>query len=363
MSPVCTRHALQWTPLIVCLLAGTACAGGDAPEAEPTTPLPTWSWDAAMVFPADGSLARPEDGVALPDGRLLVADQVHGLRRVQTDGTSEPFGEMVAAGYRHQPPELVGGANGVSLEPGGTHALVTDIYGGAIYRVDVTTGATEKVYQHAYGINAAIRDSQGTIWFTQSARNTPEEGEGRMWAAVDIPAAEGAVLRLRMQGERPAGPAEVAADSLFFANGIAMDDAKGDLYVAEIMAGRVWRFRVDPATGTLGARSLFADSTFADNIEFDGQGNLWMAVPLSGELVIANTATGARHTAFRSQTPAQAETMAEFMRRGEAGESRLALLTPELWAPLPGLITGVILPQGGGPAYLTTLGNALIRLP
>ncbi len=353
------RPPAGWTPALLLL---TACAAEEAPV--PTeAPLPSWTFEAAMIFPVDRSLLRPEDGVALADGRLIVADQVNGLRLVQTDGSSEPFGEMAAAGYQHNPPSHPGGANGVSLEPGGTHALIADIYGGAIYRVDVTSGATEKVYQHSYGINAAIRDSRGTIWFTQSARNTPEEGEGRMWAAVDIPAPEGAVLRLEMDGDRPAGTAQVVADSLFFANGLAMDEANGDLYVAEIVAGRVWRFRVDPATGTLGARSLFADSTFADNLELDSDGNLWMASPLSGELIIANTATGERHTAFRSQTPAQAATIAEFMRRGEAGESRLELLTPELWAPLPGLVTGVILPQGDGPVYLTTLGDALIRLP
>jgi sugar lactone lactonase YvrE len=316
-----------------------------------------------MVFPADQSLTRPEDGVALPDGRLLVVDQVHGLRLVQPDGTSQPFGEMTAAGYRHNPPTHPGGANGLSLEPGGSHVLVSDVFGAAIYRVDVTSGAAEKLYQHRYGINAAIRDSRGTVWFTQSAQNTPEAGEGRMWAAVEVPAAEGAVLRLDMNGNAPAGPAVVVADSLLFANGLAMDETAGQLYVAEIVAGRVWRFRVDPATRTLTDRTIFADSTAADNLEVDGQGNLWMVVPFTGEVLIANTSTGARHVAFRSHTAAQAETVAEFMRRGTTGESRLGLITPELWAPLPGLITGVILPQGSGPVYLTGLGNALVRLP
>lgn len=364
MAPVRAWHPLQWVPISACLLAGTACTGDDAPAAESgTAPVLTWSFEPSMTFPADRSLARPEDGIALPDGRLLVADEAHGLRLVMPDGSSQPFGDMAAAGYQHNPPSHPGGANGVSLEPNGTHALIADVFGGAIYRVDLTSGATEKLYQHTYGINAAIRDSRGTIWFTQSARNTPEEGEGRMWAAVDIPTAEGAVLRLEMDGDRPTGMAQVVADSLFFANGIAMDEANGDLYVAEIVAARVWRFGIDPATGTLGQGSIFADSVAADNLELDGDGNLWMASPLSGELIIASTATGERHTAFRSQTPAQAATMAEFMRRGETGESRLALLTPELWAPLPGLLTGVILPHGDGPAYLTTLGDALIRLP
>lgn len=97
-------------------------AGGAAP--------PVWEFDPAMIFPAGRSLARPEDGVTLPDGRLIVVDQEHGLRLVAPDGSSEPFGEMAAAGYVHRPPEHAGGANGVSLEPGGLHLLVADIFRG-----------------------------------------------------------------------------------------------------------------------------------------------------------------------------------------------------------------------------------------
>jgi hypothetical protein len=29
--------------------------------------------------------------------------------------------------------------------------------------VDVTTGETDRVYQHRYGVNTAVRDSKGTI--------------------------------------------------------------------------------------------------------------------------------------------------------------------------------------------------------
>jgi hypothetical protein len=77
---------------------------------------------------------------------------------------------------------------------------------------------------------------------------------------------------------------------------------------------------------------------------------------------VVNTATGARHTAFRSLTPAQQEILQEFMRRGQAGVSRMELFTPAVWAPLPGPITGVIVGTGGGPVYLTGLGNAVVKL-
>jgi sugar lactone lactonase YvrE len=348
-----------------CIPLAAGCSGGAGDQDQgpgDAAALPQWSYDSTMIFPADRSLTRPEDGIALPDGRLIVADQVHGLRRVELDGRSAPFGEMVAAGYVHSPPEHSGGANGVSLEPGETHLLVADIFHGGIYRVDVTTGEAEQVYQHRYGVNTAVRDSRGAIWFTQSAHNTPEEGEARMWATVDVPRPEGALLRLGMQDGRLAPEAEVVVDSVYFANGVAIDETSGHLYLAETMGGRVLRYRVDLDAGRLSQRSVFVDSVAPDNLELDGEGNLWVALPLTNQLLVVNTATGVPHTAFRSLTPEQQEMLEEFSRRGQSGTSRMELITPAFWAPLPGFVTGVIVSQGHGPVYLTGLGDALVKL-
>ena len=350
--------------LAISMALGSGCAAdAETGGASETAALPRWTWDSTMVFPADRTLLRPEDGIALPDGRLIVSDQAYGLRMVEVDGSSKPFGDLVARGYVHHPPDHNGGANGVALEPGGTHLLVADIFGGAIYRVEVASGATEKLYQHRYGINTAVRDSRGAIWFTQSAQNTPEAGEARMWATVDTPRPEGALLRLGTRDGRPAGEAEVLVDSLFFANGLAIDERSGHLYLAETVGGRVLRYRVDLDAGRVSEPTVFVDSVGADNLELDGAGHLWIAVPLSNELLVVNTATGARHSAFRSLTPAQEDILQEFTRRGQAGVSRMELFTPAVWAPLPGAITGVIVSPAGGPVYLTGLGNAVVKLP
>jgi sugar lactone lactonase YvrE len=348
---------------VICISLVAGCAGGSNARDPGDATLPRWAFDSTMVFPGDRSLTRPEDGVALSDGRLIVADQVHGLRRVEHDGTSAPFGELMAAGYVHHPPNQSGGANGISLEPDGTHLLVADIFHGGIYRVDLETGATERVYQHRYGVNTAVRDSRGAIWFTQSAHNTPEAGEARMWATIDIPVPEGALLRLGMQGGRLAEEAEVLLDSLYFANGVAIDETRGHLYLSETVGSRVLRYRVDVDAGRVSERSVFVDSVAVDNLELDGKGNLWLALPLTNEVLVVNTATGARHTAFRSVTPAQQEVVQEFIRRGQSGTSRMELFTPAVWAPLPGPITGVIVGPGRGPVYLTGLGHALVKLP
>ncbi len=324
--------------------------------------LPGWTYDSLMVFPSSRGLSKPEDGVFLPGGRLLVTDQVSGLRLIDPDGTSKPFGNLAATGYVHNPPAREGGANGISLEPDGAHALVTDIALGRIYRVNLNTGATEQVYQHRYGINSAVRDSRGSIWFTQSAHNTAETGMGAMWAAVDAGTPQGALLRLAMTNGRLASQAETLVDSLRFANGIVVDGKNGHLYVSEMMANRVLRYRVDLATGALSERAVILEGHAIDNLELDDSGNLWMVTPLSNEVIVLNIATGKTHSAFKSQTAAQAERIAEFGRRGQRGEPRLELLAPDAWAPLPGFITGLILTPGRGPVYLTGLGDALIRL-
>ncbi len=346
----------------LCIAAACAAERGDEP-APVSAAVPNWVYDSTLMFPADRSLARPEDGVALPDGRLIVADQVYGLRLVQTDGASAPFGQLAAAGYAHRPPDRNGGANGVSLEPGGTHLLLADVFGGGIYRVDVSSGETERVYQHRYGVNTAVRDSRGAVWFTQSAHNTPEEGEPRLWAAVDIPRPEGALLRLGFQDGRFAGAAELVVDSLEFANGLAIDEATGDLYLAETLGARVLRYRVDLAAGRVTERKVFVDSVGADNLELDGAGNLWIADPLRNLVLVVNPATGERRSVFHMQTPEQQRMSDEFGRRGQAGTPRLELFSPALWSPLPGPVTGVIVGPGTGPVYLTGLGNAILRLP
>ncbi len=347
---------MQYMRYAVLLGLGLACAA----PAEKPTPLPRWTFEPSMVFPADRSLVRPEDGVALPDGRLIVADHVSGLRMVQTDGSNAPFGDLAGAGYVNNPPIHAGAPNGVAMEPDGTHLLVADILGGGIYRVDVETGLTELLYQHSFGVNTAVRDAAGTIWFTQSTRNTPQDGEGRMFAAVDFPEGDGSLWKLPWSDGTFGEPELVLAD-MRFANGLVVDNAAGTLYVAETVGNRILQFDLDTATGELSNESTLLEIPLPDNLELDGQGRLWVALPARNELIVVDTGTGEYQSVFRSQTPAQEAIAAEFVRRGDAGEPRLDLMTPELWAPLPGLMTGVILAPGG-VVYFTGLGDAIVRL-
>jgi sugar lactone lactonase YvrE len=315
-----------------------------------------------MIFPPDNSLVRAEDGVALTDSRLLVADQVHGLRLVLADGSSRPFGKFADAGYSHAPPEIVGGPNGVTLEPAGTHLLVSDVFRGEIYRVEIATEETERVYQHQHGVNMARRDRTGGIWFTQSTRNSPEHGEEELFRAVAVAIPDGGLFYVPPSkgGEQPS--ARQLVEGLKFANGLALDETAGYVYVAETMANRVLRFRMDTATGRVADRTVALEVDHPDNIEFDRQNRLWIACPIRNEIVVFDPVSRVAESVFRISTPESEKLIEALETRIRAGEPWLDLMVPALWEPGPGLITGMILPPDDGPIHLTGLGKALIKL-
>ncbi len=348
-------------PFVVVLIVAV---GACAPASERTGgPLPSWSFDDGTIFPAERGLVRPEDGVALPDGRLIVADQVHGLREIAADGSSRPFGKMAEAGYVHEPPARAGGPNGVSLEPDGAHLLVADVFTGAIYRVNIASEATELVYRHPFGVNAARRDRTGALWFTQSTENAGPDSEARMFSTVDVPVPDGALFRIAPSpaGEPLPEPVRMVS-GLYFANGFVIDEETGHLYLAETGRDTVYAFHVGIATGELSDRRVIATVMTPDNLELDSAGRVWVVSPLRNEIVVVEPQSEEATSVFRAGSPENDRISAEWQRRGAAGEPRLDLLSPAMWSPLPGLLTGVILTPGDGPVYLAGLGDALVRL-
>jgi sugar lactone lactonase YvrE len=346
-----------------------ACAQEPAVEPVSETQAPAVDaskvrgFEESMIFPADRSLVRPESGVVLAEGTLVVVDQVHGLVAVSADGTTRPFGSLAAAGYVHAPPDRAAAPNGVSFEPGMAHLLVADVFTGSLYRVNLATETTTRIYQHPFGMNYAHRDSTGAIWFTQSTDNAAPNSEERLFAAINTPMGDGVLYRIAPspEGAQLAEP-EAKVTGLNFANGFVVDEARGEIYLAETMGGHVLGYQVDVATGMLGDRRVVAEVTTPDNVEQDEGGLLWVASPISSELITINPDTGETHVVFHPENAAGDALAGEFRRRRAAGEPTLDLLTPDLWGRLPGLMTGVILTPGGGPVYVSGLGDALVRL-
>ena len=362
MIPTWLNSLVVLTAAVILVACSDAEREAAPPPGEAIEALPSWSFSEEMIFPADHSLRRPEDGVVLSDGRLIVADQIDGLRLVRADGSSSPFGRFADAGYLHDPPEIVGAPNGVTLEPSGTHILVTDVYGGGIYRVDIATETTERIYQHRYGVNMARGDRHGGIWFTQSTENNPDNGEAELLRAVDVAIPDGALFYLpasEASGERAAVP---LVESPYFANGLALDEEAGYLYVAELMAHRVLRFRLDAPAGQVSDQTVALEVSFPDNVELDQYSRLWIASPLRSEIVVFDTGAGTAESVFRLSTPESERLIEAIEARLREDVPMLDLLVPSLWEPGPGPITGMILSPDEGPVYLTTLGTALIKL-
>ncbi|MEM5518640.1 SMP-30/gluconolactonase/LRE family protein [Henriciella sp. AS95] len=350
---------MKFLAACVTLSLVTACAHTD--EIPPT---PEWTFSGeSMFFPKDRSLTHAEDGVVLADGTLLVGDWDHGLVALSPDGAKRPFGDFAGAGFKTKPAPDWGSPNGISFEPDGRHVLVADITTGSIYRVDSQTEATKRLYDHPYGVNSVVRDSTGAVWFTQSTENPEGDGsEARMFAAVDG-MGDGAVFRIAPDEVGKAEPiATPMVTGLDFANGIVADERRGRLYVNEISANRVLSFPADFANGTLGDQEVLATIVSPDNAELDEDGNLWIASPFGNEVVIINPDTGDVTPVFQPTPEASAVVKAEVLRRVEAGEPVLPLLSPDVWGPMPGLVTGVILSPDNGPVYISGLGDALVKL-
>jgi sugar lactone lactonase YvrE len=351
-------------PFIV--LAGVVSAGvllGCATSARDER-LPGWSFDESSKFPAARGLVRPEDGLALRDGRIVVADQEHGLRVIAADGSTRSFGRFAEAGYVHAPPAQTAGPNGVALEPDGVHALVADVFTGAIYRVNLETQATERIYGHTFGVNTAVSDSTGAIWFTQSTENRPgSDSVVRLFEPFNSYSADGALYRIAPPSPDGArAPARRVLAGLSFANGIVIDEARGRIYLAETLGDRIAGYRLSVASGELSERAVVAEISAPDNVELDEHGRLWVASPVQSAIYVIDPDSGATKTVFRVRTATSQRAVAEWSRRKAAREPLLDLFAPDLWAPLPGAATGVILTPGGGPVYVSGLGDALIKL-
>jgi len=346
----------------IILLGTAAIVAGCGPAAHKSVAMPGWSFSPEMIFPADRSLNRPEDGVVLKDGRVVVADQLAGLRVLSADGSSRVFGKFADAGYLHDPPAIVGGPNGVTLVPAGTHLLVADVFRGGLYRVDIATEATELVYQHQFGINMARGDRSGGIWFTQSTQNRPEQGEKELFQSVDIPTPDGALYYLPPAAGGESQTAVQLVGGLVFANGLALDETGGYLYLAETLGGRVLQYKLDVQSGQVTDRAVILEVVKPDNIELDRHNRLWIASPVRNEIIVLDLATGTTQSVFRISTPDSERVILEIESRIREGQSWLGLFSAPMWEPGPGPITGMALSAGDGPVYVTGLGNALIQL-
>ena len=317
--------------------------------------LPYLTFQKQHFFPGDSSLSRPEDGVAFADGRVIVVDQAKGLRLIEKDGSNRPFGNFADVGFSHNPPEFVAGPNGLFLEHDKQHLLMCDIGDGKIYRINIASEKVELVYDHPFGVNAIYRDKTGAIWFTQSCKNTDMGG---LFGDLDLPLPNGAVFRLADLKSEPT----TIADSLYFANGITMDLDEKTLFVSECMMNRVLSFDVDITSGETKYSGVAATILTPDNILVDTKGRLFIASPVTNQVIAVDFKNHSQHLIFDASTKETQKIADEWFRRSHLGLARAELITPKVHSPLPGLLTGMFFSQDGRTLYVANLGNDILKL-
>jgi len=207
-------------------------------------------------------LVRCEGVAVARDGSVWAADGRGACTRIAPDGAHE---ERVG--------DLGGEPNGICFDAEGR--IIVANLAGSVQRLDTRTGRHEVLVTHAGDRptttpNFPVVDRRGRIWVSNST------ARAEVMDAVHAPAGDGFLFRIE------GGRAEVVADELWFANGVALDAAERFVYVAETMAFRVTRFPIR-ADGSLGPREAYGPDLgaefAADGIAFDEVGNLWVVCP------------------------------------------------------------------------------------
>ena len=316
-----------------------------------------WTISDGLEYPENRPLSRAEDGVILADGTLIVADQRYGLAKIDLSGKVSPFGNFEALDYEHNPPKVESGPNGVHLSPDKKYVLTADVFNGKIYKSSIETNSTEILYSHEYGVNTARQDTTGAVWFTQSTENQNEE---RVFEALDRAIPDGALYRLP-NSEDEMIP-ELIIDELYFAKGFYIDEKRNKFYLSEMMKNRVLEFDLDLSTGKLSNQTTLASIPTPDNMELNHDGKLWVASPLSNQILAIDLESGNTSIVFDAQTEVGLENLQKGLQLMDNGEGFADLLTEELFGEMPGLLTGMIIGNSSQPFYVANLGSALIEI-
>ena len=189
-------------------------------------------------------LQFPEGPVALPDGSVLVVEIAAGrLTRVL------PGGELRTVA------QLGGGPNGAAIGPDGRCYVcnnggfswrtddgftrptgpAADYEGGAIQRVNLSTGDVEMLYTHCDGVplhgpNDIVFDADGGFWFSDFGKTFEDR---ILRGAVYYARTDGSFIRR-------------AAHPVLTPNGVGLSPDGRTLYVSETETSRLWAY---PVTG------------------------------------------------------------------------------------------------------------------
>ncbi len=217
--------------------------------------------EISEVKTAGSGLARPEGVMALTDGTLLAADARGCCARIAPEGETRLYGD-------------VGGVpNGICVDAHG-NCIIANIGNGRVQSL-APDGSHTVLFTEAEGRrirtpNFPFIDTRGRLWVSDSTA-------GDLEGALRQPAPDGCMVLFSENR------AQIAAEGLYFANGVAVDAADKYLYVAETTRRAITRFPIKEDSN-LGQREIYGpeplgDLGFPDGIAFDEAGNLWVTFP------------------------------------------------------------------------------------
>src|SRR5262245_42710700 len=200
-----------------------------------TTPLTVPPIPLSAIRPVGRDLVRCEGVAVAADGAVWAADGRGACTRIAPDGSEERVGD------------LGGEPNGIAFDAAG--GLVVANLAGSVQRLDPRSGRHEVLATHASGVrtttpNFPCVDRRGDLWVSNSTRRTDT------MEAIQDASADGFLFRIAD------GRAEIVADELWFANGLALDADERHIYVAETTGACVTRFPLRP-DGSLGPRERY----------------------------------------------------------------------------------------------------------
>ncbi|WP_263390251.1 SMP-30/gluconolactonase/LRE family protein [Ruegeria marisflavi] len=226
-------------------------------------------------------LKRPESVLTTASGDIFCSHNGHGVARIRPNGTQ----------YVLAPPTEIGGTpivpNGIALRPDGSFLVANISDAGGLLALDAEgvrlfhpciAGTTSPP------VNFVTQDELGRIWITVSSTYVPRS------RAYNRHTANGYVAVIEN------GTFRVVVDGLAYTNEVRPDYDGGWLYIAETMAQRISRIRLDEQ-GVHGAPEVFATmprGAFVDGIEVDCEGGVLAACIISSELIRIDPEGGQR---------------------------------------------------------------------
>jgi gluconolactonase len=242
-------------------------------------------------------LRFPEGPVALPDGPILCVEMAAGALTAVVDGQSRVIAEVG------------GGPNGAAIGPdgkcyvcnnGGLSFTVESGFrrpiGGApghpdgwIDRVDLGTGAVERLYTHCegrplHGPNDIVFDSNGGFWFTD------------LGGVHDRSIIRGSVYYARADGSL----IREAVFPIFMPNGVGLSSDGLTLYVSETDTSRLWSYPIvgegqvqkQPWPSPNGGRIVYGGGGYQrfDSLALEAGGNICVATLVNGGISVISPA-------------------------------------------------------------------------